>query len=160
MRFLPAACAIAASFCSGVPRSHAAGEPIVPRDSKLELLYTRADDVKGGLTEGPAVAPDGSIYFTDIRPAGEKGLILRFDPKTRRTEVFSDDSGKANGLMFNAKGLLVACEGSDGGGRRVSRWDVKAKVKETVADRFQGKRFTQRGRVSHTVGEVIPPPAA
>ena len=27
--------------------------------------------------------------------------------------------------MFDAKGILIACEGSDGGGRCVARWDVK-----------------------------------
>src|SRR5688500_1727359 len=109
---------LAALIISGAARTASAAEPIVPADAKLELLYTRADPVQGGLTEGPAVAPDGSIYFTDIRLGAEKGFILRFDPKTGKTSVFSDDSGKANGLMFRADGRLVACEGSDGGGRR------------------------------------------
>src|SRR5262245_21884657 len=121
---------IAVLVVAGAVPTAFAAEPIVPADSRLELLYTRADRVTGGLTEGPAVAPDGSIYFTDIRPGGEKGCILRFDPKTGKTSVFSDDSGKANGLMFRADGRLVACEGSDEGGRRVSLWDVKAKQRE------------------------------
>jgi len=115
---------------------------IVPPHAKLELLFTRIADVgPGGLTEGPAVAKDGSIYFTDI-PFGEnKGMILRFDPKTNQTTVFAEDSGKANGLIFDSEGYLIACEGSDGGGRQVSRWDVNSGEKTTVADSYQGKKF-------------------
>src|SRR5262245_53679865 len=99
-----------------------AGNDIVPPDARLELLYTRTAPIQGGLTEGPAVAPDGGIYFTDIPEGTDRGLIVRFDPATRATSIFSDDSGKANGLAFDAQGRLVACEGSDHGGRRVSRY--------------------------------------
>ena len=114
---------------------------IVPQDAQLELLYTRTAPIRGGLTEGPAVAPDGSIYFTDIPEGSDKGLIVRFDPTTKQTSIFTADSGKANGLMFDARGRLIACEGSDQGGRRVSRWDVKSGQRETIVDQFQGKRF-------------------
>ena len=57
---------------------------IVPADAKLEHLFTRTADIKGGLTEGPAVAPDGSIYFSDILFGKDKGMILRFDPNSDR----------------------------------------------------------------------------
>ncbi len=117
------------------------GDQIVAPDAKLELLFTRTAPITGGLTEGPAVAPDGSIYFTDIPMGKDKGMILRFDPRTRSTTVFTADSGKANGLAFDAEGRLIACEGADGGGRCVSRWDVKTGKREVVADKFRGKRF-------------------
>src|SRR5947208_2388303 len=97
------------------------GDEIVAPDAKLELLFTRTAKIKGGLTEGPAAAPDGSIYFSDIPFGSDKGMILRFDPKTRKTTVFTEDSHKSNGLKFDARGYLIACEGSDGGGRCVSR---------------------------------------
>ena len=117
------------------------GEAIVSPDAKLELLFTRTADLEGGLTEGPAVAPDGSIYFSDI-PFGEQpGMILRFDPKTKKSTVFTDDSGKSNGLIFNRKGQLCACEGANIGGRQISRWNVKTGKKKVLADRFMGKRF-------------------
>jgi gluconolactonase len=115
--------------------------PITPDGAKLELLFTREAKISGGLTEGPAVAPDGSIYFSDIPVGKDKGLIMRFDPKTKKTTVFSDDSGKSNGLAFDAQGRLIACEGSDNGGRRVSRRDIKTGKSVTVADRYKGKRF-------------------
>jgi gluconolactonase len=117
------------------------GDAIVAADAKLELLFTRSAPIKGGLTEGPACAPDGSIYFSDIPFGKDKGMILRFDPKTKKTEVFTDDSYKSNGLKFDAKGFLVACEGSDQGGRAVVRWDVKTKKRTVIADSYKGKRF-------------------
>ena len=117
------------------------GDSIVSPDAKLELLYTRSAPINGGLTEGAAVAPDGSIYFSDIPNGADKGLIVRFDPKTKKTTVFTDDSRKSNGLMFDAKGFLISCEGSDDGGRAVSRWDVKTGKREVIADKYMGKRF-------------------
>ncbi|MEX0676504.1 MAG: SMP-30/gluconolactonase/LRE family protein [Pirellulales bacterium] len=122
-------------------RMRAAENTIVPEGAKLQRLYTRTAKINGGLTEGPAVAPDGSIYFTDIGDGTDPGLIVRFDPKTKKTTVFTDDSGKANGLACDAAGNLIACEGSDYGGRRVSRWNLRSGKRETIADRYQGKRF-------------------
>jgi gluconolactonase len=122
-------------------RMRAAENAIVPEGAKLELLYTRTADINGGLTEGPAVAPDGSIYFTDIGDGTEPGLIVRFDPKTRKISIFTEESGKANGLACDAEGNLIACEGNDYGGRRVSRWNLKTGKRETIVDRYQGKRF-------------------
>ena len=129
------------AMCLGLVANGLADERIVPADAKLELLYTRSADIRGGLTEGPAVAPDGSIYFTDIPNGPDKSLIVRFDPATKQTSVFSADAGMANGLAFDAQGYLIACEGNDTGGRRVSRWDTKTGKSQTIVDRYQGKKF-------------------
>src|SRR6516162_10174688 len=116
------------------------GDPkIVDAEAKLELLFTRTAKIAGGLTEGPAVAPDGSIYFSDIPFGKDKGMILRFDPKTKKTTVFTDDSYKSNGLKLDLEGNLIACEGSDEGGRAVVRWNVKTKKRTVIADRYMGK---------------------
>jgi gluconolactonase len=117
------------------------GESIVSADAKLELLFTRSAKIEGGLTEGPAVAPDGSIYFSDIPFGKDKGMILRFDPKTKKTTVFAEDSHKSNGLIFDAEGNLLACEGADYGGLGVARWNVKTGQRTVVAERYMGKRF-------------------
>jgi gluconolactonase len=114
---------------------------IVSPDAKLELLFTRTAKIAGGLTEGPACAPDGSIYFSDIPFGHDKGMILHFDPKTGKTTVFTDDSHKSNGLKFDAQGYLIACEGSDEGGQCVSRWDVKTGKRTIIADKYMGKHF-------------------
>lgn len=131
------------------------GEGIVDPRAKIEHLFTRTAPIQGGLTEGPTVAPDGSIYFSDISVGTDKGQILRFDPKTRKTTVFAADSYKSNGLFFDSEGRLVACEGADYGGRCLSRWDVKTGKREVLVDRYQGKRFNapndlcidRRGRI-------------
>jgi gluconolactonase len=102
----------------------------VPPGSTLEVLWN-----DGEFTEGPARAPDGSIYFSDI---GNR--IMRFDPKTGKTEVYRHPSGRSNGLKFDAQGRLVACEGADGGNRRISITEPSGQVR-TLADRWNGKRF-------------------
>jgi gluconolactonase len=132
--------ALAAPVRAETPRP--TGDPsIVGPDARLEQVFSRSAPLHGGLTEGPAVAPDGSIYFSDIPAGADKGQILRFDPKTRNTTVFAEDSHKSNGLKFSAAGYLIACEGADGGGRCVSRWDVKARERKVLTDRFMGKAY-------------------
>lgn len=117
------------------------GDAVVSPDAKLELLFTRTAAISGGLTEGPAVAPDGSIYFTDIPFGKDNGMILRFNPQTKQTTVFTDDSGKANGLIFDSAGRLIACEGAGLGGRCVASWNVQTKERTTLTDRFAGKKY-------------------
>src|SRR5580692_7171498 len=135
-----------------------AADDLVPPGAELELLYTRTAPIRGGLTEGVAAAPDGTMYFSEIPFGEDKGMIMRFDPSTMTTTVFARDSHKSNGLMFDAKGFLIACEGSDGGGRGVARWDVKTGKREVIADRIGGKRFNacndlcidEKGRIYFT----------
>src|SRR5206468_8953391 len=114
----------------------AAQDRIVPAGAKLEMVWG-----EGEFTEGPALAPDGAILFSDI---GES--IYRYDPKTGTTALFRRPSGRANGLMFNQQGDLVACEGANtGGNRRISittaiNGATDGTVK-TLADRYDGRRF-------------------
>lgn len=129
----------ATGFAADLPKP--TGDTIVSPDAKPEHLFTRTAKIQGGLTEGPAVGPDGAIYFSDIPFGEDKGMILKFDPKTKETTVFTDDSGKSNGLTFDLDGKLLACEGADFGGRRISRWNVKTKERTTVADKYKGKKF-------------------
>ncbi|MCA9162161.1 MAG: SMP-30/gluconolactonase/LRE family protein, partial [Planctomycetales bacterium] len=121
--------------------ARAKANSIVPANAQLEKLFTRTAPITGGLTEGPAVAPDGSIYFSDIPFGEDRGMILRFDPRTKQTTVFTDDSHKSNGLIFNAAGELWACEGANIGGRAISKWNTKTGQRTVVADSYKGKRF-------------------
>jgi gluconolactonase len=83
------------------------------------------------LLEGPAW--DGSgVLFTEIA----KNRIHRFDPETGDCTVWREETGGANGLMFDAQGVLYACEGH---GRRIVRIDNDGV--HAVADRFEGHRF-------------------
>ncbi|MDP6446098.1 MAG: SMP-30/gluconolactonase/LRE family protein [Pirellulaceae bacterium] len=139
--FLTAIASCATSMdAADIPRP-TGSKKIVSPDAKLELLFTRQIKAVGGLTEGAAVARDGSIYFSDITRGETPGMIHRFDPITKKTSVFSNNSGKSNGLIFDDRGFLYACEGAGYGGRRVARWNVRTKEKTTVVDGIGGKRF-------------------
>lgn len=117
--------ALALALSDGPPKSP------FPAGAKPERLWS-----EGTFTEGPALAPDGSIVFSDI---GDR--ILRFDPATRKVTVFREPGGRANGLAFDAQGRLIAAEGANSGGnRRVSITDRDGTVR-TLADTYQGKRF-------------------
>jgi gluconolactonase len=104
---------------------------IVAADAALELLWG-----EGSFTEGPAVAGDSSVLFTDIR----NHRIMRFDAATGKTAVFRENSGSANGMAFDANGNLLVCEGADGGGRRVTKTNP-AGVVSVVSSAWQGKRL-------------------
>lgn len=132
---------LAAAVFANCLAAAVAEDSIIPADAELECLYTRSADIAGGLTEGPATAPDGSIYFTDIPVGTDGGLIVHYDPKTGESTIFTDDSGKANGLVFDFDGRLIACEGSDHGGRCVSAWNVETGERTVLCDNFHGKRF-------------------
>jgi gluconolactonase len=121
------------------------------------------------LTEGPAAGPDGAIYFTDINDAKEcsnprarnfprAGLLWRYDLATRRATVFRRPSGQANGLLFDLRDRLVAAEGANFGGRRLSRTDLRTRQRTTLTRRFDGRRYNSpndlaidaRGRIYFT----------
>ena len=105
---------------------------LVPKDAVPEKV---ADGYK--FTEGPALAPDGSIYFSDI-PAG---LTLRFDPETGETTTVEENSGNANGLMFDHDGVLIACRH---GAREVSSWSLgrgPQRFRPAVSQTYQGKKL-------------------
>jgi gluconolactonase len=90
-------------------------------------------------TEGPAQGPDGLVYFTDVA----NNRILRFNPATKKQEVYRADSNRANGLLFDGQGRLIACEGSDGERNqpRVTRTDLKTAKVEVIAAEYEGKLF-------------------
>ena len=87
-------------------------------------------------TEGPAWHPSGNVYFTDI----VNNRIMRRDSKGAM-HVFRRPSGRANGLLFDHNGNLMACEGGgEGGNRRVTRTENNGTV-TVLANRYQGKRL-------------------
>ena len=85
-------------------------------------------------TEGPAVDANGNVFFADVRASKIHKWSL-----DRKVTVFRTDTGNANGLHFDAKGNLLACEG--GNGRVVS---IAPDGQVTVlADKYDGKRFNK-----------------
>ena len=135
----------------------ASAQSIVPADAKVEKVFGG-----GVFLEGPAAAPDGSIYFSDItNPAttgGQLGHIWRFDPATGKTAIFRSPRGQSNGIEFDAQGRLVAVEGANAGGRRVTRTDMATGRTTALALSFNGRAFNspndltidERGRIWFT----------
>jgi gluconolactonase len=83
-------------------------------------------------TEGPVAAPDGGLYFSDIRP----NRIYRLDP-SGKIDLVREQTNGANGLAVTAEGDLLAAEG---GGKRISRRSRDGTV-TTVTEGIEGKPF-------------------
>jgi gluconolactonase len=83
-------------------------------------------------TEGPAADRSGNVYFSDI----PNERIHKVD-KQGKLSVFRAKSNRANGLMVNAKGEIVACEMAG----RVVAISPDGKKVRVLADKYQGKRF-------------------
>ena len=93
-------------------------------------------------TEGPAWDGRGNLYFTDI----PNNRIIRYNVAEDRANVFREETGGANGLMFDAMGRLVMCEGSSG---RVTRVDPTPSA--AAAGSEDGGPATQSGGGNFTV---------
>jgi gluconolactonase len=121
------------------PTAENAGPPsVIAPGAKLEKVFGEAE-----FTEGGAMDSDGSILFSDI---GNR--ILRYDPKTGKTTVFREPSGRANGMIFDAKGRLIVAEGANSGGnRRVSITERDGTVR-TFADRYEDGRLNSPNDVA------------
>jgi gluconolactonase len=83
-------------------------------------------------TEGPAQAPDGTLYFTDI-PADR---IYQRTPDGE-ISVFLEPSGHCNGLMVTADGTLYACS-MDG---RMITIDRETKKITPLTEEYEGNRY-------------------
>jgi len=108
----------------------------------------RAEVVADGMkfTEGPAWNAKGFVVFSDI-PANR---IYRWQ-EGQKPQVFREPSQNSNGLAFDAKGRLLACEH---GSRRVTRTDLDGKA-TVLADRFEGKRLNSPNDLTlHSDGSV------
>ncbi len=83
-------------------------------------------------TEGPAADRDGNVYFSDI----PNERIHKVDTEGKLS-VFREKSNRANGLMLNAKGEVVACEGAG----QVVAYSPDGKSRRVLADSYDGKRL-------------------
>jgi gluconolactonase len=148
LRLLAAAVMIICCWLPGSPAPARAQESLFPAGARLEQLWN-----DGEFTEGVAAAPDGTIYFSDI-PGTGLGRVLKFDPATGRTTVHCRDSGKSNGLMFDASGRLIAACGANEGLRALCEVTPQGEMKVLVG-RFQGKPFNSpNDLVIHTDGSI------
>lgn len=111
------------------------GDPALPGIVAAEAKVEKLAD---GFTfvEGPAWDfKNGGLYFSDI----PRELILCY--REGQAHIVNRKSGRANGLMFDRDGRLVACEGAgENGRRRISRGKPD-KAGETVTAFYEGKRY-------------------
>lgn len=78
-------------------------------------------------TEGPVYSRRGYLLFSDI----PNSRIMKWE--RGRASVFRENSNGANGLVFDAQGRLIACEGSRGKPPRVTRTDMTTGKVEILA---------------------------
>ena len=119
--------------------------------------------------EGPAMSPDGLLYFSDFPnfegKAAKAGIIWTLNPATGESKVFRSPSGMSNGLKFDAAGDLLACEGGNLGGRQIIKTDMKTGKSYILAALYNGKRFNspndliidEKGRVYFTDPRYLGP---
>ena len=69
-------------------------------------------------TEGPATDARGNVYFTD-QP---NNRIYRWDCESGEITLFTDQSGRSNGMYFDAQGNLIACADMD---NQLWRFDMR-----------------------------------
>lgn len=81
-------------------------------------------------TEGPALSAGGSVYFTDI----PNNRIHYWNPE-EGIQLFREQSGGANGLLFDIDDNLYLCEG---GNRQLSMLSPAGEYR-VLADQFQSK---------------------
>ena len=126
------------ALCVCAQKAPSGDASILPKGASLEQIFSG-----GVLTEGVTSAPDGMIYFSDItfthQSDMQAGHIMKFDPQTRKISTFRSPSGMSNGLKFDAEGRLLAAEGADFGGRRVTRTNMSTGKAEIIAALFEGR---------------------
>lgn len=122
--------------CAGVivlvVASSALGQESSTPTQQLQVAATVA------FLEGPTTDAEGNVFFTDLNG----GRILKLSADGRVT-TFREPSNRANGLLFDPEGRLLACESGDREQipPRVTRTDMKTGQIEVLADNYQGQRF-------------------
>jgi gluconolactonase len=78
------------------------------QQKKKKLVHNNAQIEKVGtdfiFTEGPAVASDGRVYFTD-----QPNNKIHIWDENEGISLYLEGSGRSNGMYFNADGHLVSC---------------------------------------------------
>ena len=84
-------------------------------------------------TEGPAADANGNVYFTDV----QANRIYRSDTQGILS-IFMTNSRACNGLMFDQRGRIVACQRDE---RRIITINVATTNITSLASNFGGRAF-------------------
>ena len=101
---------------------------VIAQGAEVKLL---ADGFR--FTEGPAVDKDGNVYFTD-QP---NNRIFQWSADSEKLSVFSENTGRANGLYFDEKGQLLSCSDKE---NELWKFDMNGGHIVVVTD-FEGKKL-------------------
>ena len=105
----------------------------INQNQNLIAKGAKVTKVKGGFafTEGPSVAPDGRVFFTD-QPNDK---IFIWNEKDNSITNFLTSCERSNGTYFNKKGELVACADLH---NRLVVFSMDGKQR-TIAENFNGQ---------------------
>ena len=98
--------------------------PVVAQEVEIATIVA--------FTEGPTVDRDGNVFFTETTSQ----RIMRLGTDGQLT-TWREKSNRANGLLFDLQGRLVACEQN-----RVTRTEMASGKIEVLADGYEGAPFT------------------
>ena len=115
-------------------------DQLIPKDAVLEKIGEGFD-----WAEGPVWNKKGKyLLFSDIPPNSvmkfkeAEGVTLFLKPSGYTGGKPRGGEPGSNGLHFDAQGRLILCQHGD---RRIARLNADNKSFETLADRYEGKRF-------------------
>ncbi|MDA1095239.1 MAG: SMP-30/gluconolactonase/LRE family protein [Acidobacteria bacterium] len=147
------ACALLAVGCARAIEAPAPATDLATQPAAETREVSVAATV--AFTEGPTVAEDGAVYFTDI----DNNRILRMSTDGE-VSTYRQPSNGANGLIFDTEWRLLACEGGDSETAlpRVTRTNLATGEVEVLADHYEGKElhrpndltFDGQGRIYFT----------
>lgn len=84
-------------------------------------------------TEGPAVAKNGDVYFTD-QPNDH---IHKWTAKDGKVSLFMENTGRSNGTYFDKNGMLISCADLEN-----ELWAIGPDGKaEVLVSDYQGKKL-------------------
>ena len=109
-------------------------DQVIRQPDKIFADGAKFEKLAGGFrfTEGPAVGPDNKIYFSDIPTS----RCMVYDPKSGKTSIHRESTGRTNGMFWTANDMLICCEG---GNRRLTKlFDGKTTV---LAEKINGKKL-------------------
>ncbi|KAA5549050.1 SMP-30/gluconolactonase/LRE family protein [Adhaeribacter rhizoryzae] len=128
----------------GLNSQKTGGGNIFPAAASVQEIFSNGED----FLEGPAMSQDGLLYFSDFSEQTKTGIIWTLNPQTRAYKVFRSPSGMANGLAFDANGDLIVCEQAGGGGRRVTKTNMKTGITHVLAGQYRNKPFNSPNDLS------------
>ncbi len=109
--------------------------PPQPFEPLFENLQPRTVATGFVFTEGPLWDPSGTLYVSDV----DARIHYKVNPETGEKTVIRENSGGANGAVFDQQGRVMICEQD---ARRVCRYEPDGSL-TLLVDRFEGKRLNR-----------------